>query len=126
MSNQLGLDIDDAAQAISWAFECYEKGLISKEDTDGLELVWGNFEAMIEMLRKLAYREGFGDFLADGAVRAAEKLGKDSWKFVIHVKGQDSLDGVRINKGWGFGDMSIPGWRQTFAREFGWILAWRR
>ena len=108
MSNQLGLDIDDAAQAISWAFECYEKGLITKEDTDGLELVWGNFEAMIKMLRKLAYREGFGEFLADGAVRAAEKLGKDSWKFVIHVKGQDSLDGVRINKGWGFGVILSP------------------
>jgi aldehyde:ferredoxin oxidoreductase len=108
LSNQLGLDIDDAAQAISWAFECYEKCLITKEDTDGLELVWGNFEAMIEMLRKLAYREGFGDFLADGAVRAAEKLGKDSWKFVIHVKGQDSLDGVRVNKGWGFGVILSP------------------
>jgi aldehyde:ferredoxin oxidoreductase len=108
LSNQLGLDIDDAAQAISWAFECYEKGLITKDDTDGLELVWGNYEAMIEMLRKLAHREGFGDFLADGALRAADKLGKDSWKFVVHVKGQDSLDGVRINKGWGFGVILSP------------------
>ena len=108
LSNQLGLDIDDAAQAISWAFECYEKDLITKKETDGLELDWGNFEAMVEMLKKLAHRQGFGDFLADGAVRAAEKLGKDSWKYVIHVKGQDSLDGVRINKGWGFGIILSP------------------
>jgi len=108
LTNQLGLDGDNAAQVISWAFECYEKGLITKKETDGLELVWGNYQAMIEMLKKLAYREGFGDFLADGALKAAKKLGKNSDKFVIHVKGQDSLDGVRINKGWGFGIVLSP------------------
>ena len=108
LTNQLGLDGDNAAQAISWAFECYEKGLITKKETDGLELVWGNYQAMLEMLKKLAYRKGFGDFLADGALKAAKKLGKNSDKFVIHVKGQDSLDGVRINKGWGFGIILSP------------------
>ena len=108
LTNQLGLDGDNAAQAISWAFECYEKGLITKKETDGLELTWGNYKAMIEMLKKLAYREGFGDFLAHGALEAAKKLGKNSEKFVIHVKGQDSLDGVRINKGWGFGIILSP------------------
>ncbi len=108
LTNQLGLDGDNAAQAISWAFECYEKGLITKKETDGLELVWGNCQAMIEMLKKLAYRKGFGNFLADGAIKAAEKLGKNSEKFVIHVKGQDSLDGIRINKGWGFGIILSP------------------
>lgn len=108
LTNQLGLDGDNAAQAISWAFECYEKGLITKKETDGLELVWGNYQAMIEMLKKLAYRKGFGDFLADGAIKAAEKLGKNSERFVIHVKGQDSLDGIRINKGWGFGIVLSP------------------
>ena len=108
LTNQLGLDGDNSAQAISWAFECYEKGLITKKETDGLELVWGNYQAMIEMLKKLAYRKGFGSFLADGALKAAEKLGKNSEKFVIHVKGQDSLDGIRINKGWGFGIILSP------------------
>jgi aldehyde:ferredoxin oxidoreductase len=108
LTNQLGLDGDNAAQAISWAFECYEKGLITKKETDGLNLSWGNYKAMIEMLKKLAYREGFGDFIADGALEAAKKLGKNSDKFVIHVKGQDSLDGVRINKGWGFGIVLSP------------------
>jgi len=108
LTNQLGLDGDNAAQVISWAFECYEKGLITKKETDGLELVWGNYQAMIEMLKKLAHRKGFGNFLADGALKAAEKLGKNSEKFVIHVKGQDSLDGIRINKGWGFGIILSP------------------
>jgi aldehyde:ferredoxin oxidoreductase len=108
LTNQLGLDGDNAAQAISWAFECYEKGLITKKETDGLELVWGNYQAMIKMLKKLAYREGFGDFLADGALKAAKKLGKNSEEFVVHVKGQDSLDGVRINKGWGFAIILSP------------------
>ncbi|MCL4767736.1 MAG: hypothetical protein KJZ80_16030 [Hyphomicrobiaceae bacterium] len=108
LTNQLGLDGDDAAQAISWAFECYEHGLITSADTDGLELTWGNHDALVAMLNKLARREGFGDFLADGAVRAAERLGKGSEQFVIAVKGQDSLDGVRINKGWGFGVVLSP------------------
>lgn len=108
LTNQLGLDGDNAAQAISWAYECYEKRLLTKKDTDGLDLSWGNYESMLTLLRKIAYREGFGNFLADGALHAAKKLGKDSDKFVIHVKGQDSLDGVRINKGWGFGIVVSP------------------
>lgn len=108
LANQLGLDGDNAAQAISWAFECYEKGIITKRDTDGIELTWGNYKAMIKMLNKLAYREGFGNFIADGALVAARKLGKNSENFVIHVKGQDSLDGIRINKGWGFGIILSP------------------
>ena len=108
LTNQLGLDGDDAAQAISWAFECFERGLLTSADTDGLELTWGNHAAMLTVLGKLARREGFGDFLADGAVLAAERLGKGSEQFVVAVKGQDSLDGVRINKGWGFGVILSP------------------
>ncbi len=108
LTNQLGLDGDDAAQAISWAFECYERGLITRADTDGLELTWGNYAALVAMVGKLARREGFGDLLAEGAMRAAQRLGKGSEQFVIAVKGQDSLDGVRINKGWGFGVVLSP------------------
>lgn len=108
LTNQLGLDGDNAAQAISWAFECYERGLLTKKETDGLDLSWGNYKSMIVLLKKLANREGFGDFLANGALEAARKLGKGSDKFVVHIKGQDSLDGVRINKGWGFGIILSP------------------
>lgn len=108
LTNQLGLDGDDAAQAIAWAFECYERGLLTRADTDGLELTWGNHASMVAMLEKVARRDGFGDFLADGAMRAAQRLGKGSEQFVVAVKGQDSLDGVRVNKGWGFGVILSP------------------
>ena len=108
LTNQLGLDGDDAAQAISWAFECYQRGILTSADTDGLELTWGNHSAVVALLGKLARREGFGDFLADGAVRAAQRLGRGSEQYVVAVKGQDSLDGVRINKGWGFGVILSP------------------
>ena len=75
-TNQLGLDGDNASVVIGWAFECYEKGLITKKETDGLELTWGNHDVVIALLEKLAHREGFGDFLADGVKAAAERLGR--------------------------------------------------
>ena len=108
LANQLGLDGDMASVVLSWAFECYEKGLLTKQDTDGLELDWGNEDAMIKMEEKLAYREGFGDFLADGVKEASRKLGKGSEKFAIHMKGQDSLDAYRIVKAWAFGLSTSP------------------
>ena len=108
LANQLGLDGDDAAVVLSWAFECYEKGLLTKEDTDGLELTWGNDEAMIRMAEKLAYRDGIGDFLADGVKEASRKLGKGSERFAIHMKGQDTEDVYRIRKGWGLGCSTSP------------------
>ena len=108
LANQLGLDGDMAAVVLSWAFECYEKGFLTKEDTDGLELTWGNADAMIKMEEKLAYREGIGDLLADGVKEASQKLGKGSEEFAIHMKGQDSADAYRIFKGWGFGVSTSP------------------
>ena len=108
LANQLGLDGDAAAVVLSWAFECYERGLLTKEDTDGLELKWGNGEAMVKLAEKLAYRKGFGDFLADGVKEAAGKLGKGSEELAIHMKGQDSADAYRILKGWGFGVSTSP------------------
>jgi len=108
LANQLGLDGDAASVVLSWAFECYEKGLLTKEDTDGLELKWGNEDAMIRMVEKLAYRRGFGDFLADGVKEASRKLGKGSEQFAIHMKGQDSADPYRIAKGWGLGVSTSP------------------
>ena len=108
LANQLGLDGDMAAVVLSWAFECHEKGLLTKEDTDGLELTWGNADAMIKMAQKLAYREGIGDLLADGVKEASRKLGKGSEEFAIHMKGQDSADAYRVFKGWGFGVSTSP------------------
>ncbi len=83
-----GLDTISAGVTIGWAMEAYEKGLLTKEDTDGLELKFGDVEAAAEALRKMAYREGkLGELLADGSKAASEKLGKESYKFAIHVKG---------------------------------------
>lgn len=108
LANQLGLDGDTTAVVGSWAFECYEKGLLTKEDTDGLELKWGNEKAMIKLVEKIAYRDGFGDFLANGVKEASLKLGKGSEKFAVHMKGQDSVDAYRIAKGWAFGLSTSP------------------
>jgi aldehyde:ferredoxin oxidoreductase len=69
--------------------ECYEKGLITKADTDGIELTWGNHKAIVAMTEKLVRREGFGDILADGTKKAAQKIGKGSEKFAIHINGEE-------------------------------------
>jgi aldehyde:ferredoxin oxidoreductase len=103
LCNELGVDGDMAATVLSWAFECYQEGLIDAADTDGLALEWGDGGVMNAMLRKLAYREGFGDFLADGVREAARKLGGGSEAFAVHIKGQDTADAFRIQKGWGLG-----------------------
>ncbi|MFC1861170.1 aldehyde ferredoxin oxidoreductase family protein [Chloroflexota bacterium] len=108
LTNQLGLDGDMATTVIAWAFECYEKGLLTEADTDGLELEWGNEEATIKMVEKLAYRKGIGDFLADGVREASRKLGKGSEEFALYMKGQDTADHYRIQKGWGFGCSTSP------------------
>jgi len=89
LCNQLGLDWFHVCYSIAWAMECYEKGLISKKDTDGLDLSFGNYEAMIELMRKIAYREGFGKVLADGVDAAAKKVGKQSERFALTIKGQE-------------------------------------
>jgi len=86
--NLYGLDTIAAGVAVAFAMECYENGLIGKEETDGIELTWGNAEAMIAVLEKLARREGFGAILADGAEKAAERIGKGSEKYAMHVHGQ--------------------------------------
>lgn len=108
MLNQLGLDGDMCSTSLGWAFECFQKGLLTKEDTDGLELNWGDQEAILKVQEKLAYRKGIGDFLADGVKESAQKLGKGSDDFAIHMKGQDSVDPYRVLKGWGFGVTTSP------------------
>ena len=80
LCNQYGLDQSQCGQLIAAATEWYEKGIVTKEDTQGLDLRWGNYEAMIEMCHKIANREGIGNLLAEGGVYAAKKLGKGSRK----------------------------------------------
>ena len=87
--NRAGMDTISAGHAMAFAIECYVKGIISKEDTGGLELAWGNSEAMIALLHKIIDREGIGDILADGVKVAAEKIGQGSEEFAVHAGGQE-------------------------------------
>jgi len=86
--NLYGLDTMAVGNVIAFSMECYENGLISKEDTDGIELAWGNGEAVVALTEKMAKREGFGAVLADGVEKAAERIGKGSEKYAMHVHGQ--------------------------------------
>ncbi len=85
--NRAGMDSISAGNTVAWAIECYENGILTKEQTDGLELTWGNFEAETELLKKMIKREGFGNDLADGVKRAAEKYGGK--EYAMHVGGQE-------------------------------------
>ena len=85
----LGMDYDAAGGAIAFAMELFQRGLITKSDTDGLELSWGNEDAVIQMLHKIAYRDGFGDILAEGSVRAAGIIGKGTEQYVMTIKGME-------------------------------------
>ena len=87
LCNKYGLDTISTGALIAFAMEAYERGIITKEELGGLDLTWGNMDAAIELLKKIAYREGIGDVLADGVKRAAKRIGKGSDEFAIHVKG---------------------------------------
>jgi aldehyde:ferredoxin oxidoreductase len=87
--NRYGLDTISAGACIAFTIECYMSGILTKKDTDGLEMKWGNTKAIVEMTEKIARREGFGDVLADGVKKAAEKIGKGSEKYAMHIGGQE-------------------------------------
>lgn len=99
-ANDLGLDIISTGQVIATAMEWMEKGVITKEQTGGVDLSFGNAQAMFDMVKAIAYRQGFGDLLANGSYRAAEMIGGDAMKYVMHVKKMEmAADGVYASKG---------------------------
>jgi aldehyde:ferredoxin oxidoreductase len=87
--NRAGMDTISAGATAAFAIECYEKGLLTKEDTDGLELKWGNTKAMVALIEKMTKREGIGDLLADGSQAAAKKIGKGAEALTVHAAGQE-------------------------------------
>jgi aldehyde:ferredoxin oxidoreductase len=88
LCNDYGLDVISTGHVISWAMECYEKGLIKGRRADGLDLRFGNVRSQLELIRRIATREGLlGDLLANGTKQAAEEVGGDSWKWAIQAKG---------------------------------------
>ncbi len=85
--NRYGMDTMSCGSSIAFAMECYEKGLLSVQDTDGIGLEWGDMGAVLTLLDKIAHRQGIGDLLADGTRRAAESIGGDAHDLAVHVKG---------------------------------------
>jgi aldehyde:ferredoxin oxidoreductase len=87
LCDTLGIDTISVGSVIAWAMECFEKGIITTKDTEGLQLTFGNGEALVTMVEKIGKREGLGDILAEGVKRAAQKIGKGSERWAVHVKG---------------------------------------
>lgn len=89
LANKYGMDTISLGGTISWAMEAWDEGLLTEEDTEGIDLSWGNAEAIIELTKMIAHREGFGDLLAEGSAKAAEEIGRGTEKFVMTVKKQE-------------------------------------
>ncbi len=89
LANKYGMDTISLGGTISWAMEAWDEGLLTAKDTGGLDLSWGNAETIIQLTEMIAFREGFGDVLAEGSAGAAERIGRGTEKFVMTVKRQE-------------------------------------
>jgi aldehyde:ferredoxin oxidoreductase len=86
---ELGIDTISTGGSIGFAYELFEKGILTAKDTDGLVLKYGDPEPMLRLIERIGAREGLGDILAEGVKRAAERIGKGAEKYAMHVKGQE-------------------------------------
>jgi len=89
LCNKYSIDTISTGVVIAFAMECYEKGILTKDACDGVDLTWGNHKAIIQLIEKIAKREGIGDILAEGVARASKKIGGGSEEFALHIKGQE-------------------------------------
>jgi len=89
LCNDYGLDTISGGCAVAFAIECYENGILTKEDTDGIELKWGDHKSIVQLTEKMVKCEGIGKILADGVKIAAEKIGKGAEKYAVHIGGQE-------------------------------------
>jgi aldehyde:ferredoxin oxidoreductase len=87
LCNRYGVDTISCGSTIGFAMECFEKGILTMSDTDGMELTWGNIDVALKLIEKIALREGIGDILAEGSVKAAQKIGKGAEAYAVAVKG---------------------------------------
>ncbi len=105
LANRYGLDAISLSEDIAWAMECYQRGLLSREEAGGLDLSWGNGETILALVHQVAYREGLGDLLADGVRRAAERLGRGSDELAMQAKGLEIFQAdPRAIKAYGLGN----------------------
>jgi aldehyde:ferredoxin oxidoreductase len=109
LCNAYSLDTISTGVTIAFAMECFEKGLLSREDTGGIDLTFGNAEAMLEVIELIVRREGIGELLAEGSARAAERIGRGAERLAMQVKGLEiPMHEPRLSKGLGLGYMVNP------------------
>lgn len=101
LTDRLGLENNEAGWLVGWVIECYEKGYLSKEDTDRLAMTWGNVEAVRQLLHATAHRQGFGDLLAEGVARASQRIGGEAARCAIYTKKGNSPRGHDHRTVWG-------------------------
>ncbi len=107
--NKYGVDTISTGVSISFAMECFQKKLITQKDSGGITLHFGDSDAMLQMVEEIAQREKFGRILGEGVKRASEHIGKESWRFAVHVKGQEvPMHEPRLKKGLGIGYAVSP------------------
>jgi len=90
MCNLYGLDTIETGNLIAFAMELRQRGILTQEETNGLDLTWGNYHAMLDMIENIAFRKGFGDLMAEGIVHASDEIGRGSERYAVHIKGMTS------------------------------------
>ena len=101
VNDRLGLENNEAGWLVGWVMECYEKGYLTKEDVGGLNMAWGNVEAVRQLLYMVAHRQGFGDLLAEGVMRASQKVGGKAAECAIYTLKGNSPRGHDHRTAWG-------------------------
>jgi len=99
LSNRMGVDCIETGNTIAFAMELYQRGILTKEDTDGLELEWGNYKTVHTLINKIARRDGIGEILSEGVERASKKIGGDAEKYAHTIKGQSVPSDMRVKHG---------------------------
>jgi aldehyde:ferredoxin oxidoreductase len=109
LCNAYGMDTISTGVTIGWAMECFERGLLTTDDTGGLEPRFGDHRAMTELVERIARRDGFGDLLAEGSLRAARTIGRDTERYAVQAKGQEfPMHDPRWQFGLGVGYATSP------------------
>jgi len=110
LCQHFGMDYASAAGVIAFAMELFQRGIITTEDTDGLDLTWGNEDAIVQMLHNIVFRRGFGDILAEGSAKASRYIGKGAEAYVMTIKGMETMgtDPRSGRTGWHFGALTNP------------------
>jgi len=122
MCNRAGLDSISAGSTVAFAIECFEEGILTEEDTDGLVLGWGGSRAIVALLAKIIDREGIGDVLADGVRVAARKIGRGAEQFAMQVGGQElPMHDPRLDSSYGVAYQvePTPGRHTVASRTYG-------